>query len=62
MMMEVGKKVAVIGTDGIGKSTLIKTLVGKLAPDSGSIKWSENAKIGYSRGSCRRFRYRPDRI
>jgi ATPase components of ABC transporters with duplicated ATPase domains len=47
MMMEVGEKVAVIGTNGIGKSTLIKTLVGELTPDSGSIKWSENAKIGY---------------
>ena len=47
MMMEVGEKVAVIGTNGIGKTTLIKTLVGELTPDSGSIKWSENAKIGY---------------
>ncbi len=47
MMMEVGEKVAVIGTNGVGKSTFIKTLVGELAPDAGSIKWSENAKIGY---------------
>ena len=47
MMMEVGEKVAVIGTNGVGKSTLIKTLVGELEPDAGAIKWSENAKIGY---------------
>ena len=47
MMMEVGEKVAVIGTNGVGKSTLIKTLVGELEPDAGTIKWSENAKIGY---------------
>ena len=47
MMMEVGEKIAVIGTNGVGKSTLIKTLVGELSPDSGSLKWSENAKIGY---------------
>lgn len=47
LMMEVGEKVAVIGTNGVGKSTLIKTLVGELTPDSGTIKWSENAKIGY---------------
>jgi ABC-type molybdenum transport system ATPase subunit/photorepair protein PhrA len=34
MMLEVGEKVAILGTNGIGKSTLIKTLVGELAPDS----------------------------
>ena len=47
MMLEVGEKVAILGTNGIGKSTLIKTLVGALAPDTGTIKWSENAQIGY---------------
>ena len=47
MMLEVGEKVAILGTNGIGKSTLIKTLMGELAPDSGTIKWSENAQIGY---------------
>ncbi|WP_409420150.1 ABC-F family ATPase [Pseudaeromonas sp. ZJS20] len=47
MMMEVGEKIAVIGTNGVGKTTFIKTLVGELTPDAGSIKWSENAQIGY---------------
>ena len=47
MMLEVGEKVAILGTNGIGKSTLIKTLVCALAPDTGTIKWSENAQIGY---------------
>ncbi|EKP0260280.1 ABC-F family ATPase [Aeromonas sobria] len=47
MMLEVGEKVAILGTNGIGKSTLIKTLVGDLTPDTGLIKWSENAQIGY---------------
>lgn len=47
LMVEVGEKVAVLGTNGIGKSTLLKTLVGDLQPDSGTVKWSENAKIGY---------------
>ncbi|MCV5398029.1 ATP-binding cassette domain-containing protein, partial [Escherichia coli] len=36
MMLEVGEKVAILGTNGIGKSTLIKTLVGDLAPDTGT--------------------------
>ncbi|WP_430981210.1 ABC-F family ATPase [Serratia rubidaea] len=47
LMLEVGEKVAVLGTNGIGKTTLLKTLVGDQQPDSGSVKWSENAKIGY---------------
>ncbi|MCG8708155.1 ABC-F family ATPase [Brenneria sp. 4F2] len=47
LMVEVGDKVAVLGTNGIGKSTLLKTLVGELQPESGTVKWSENAKIGY---------------
>ncbi|WMC12335.1 ABC-F family ATPase [Oceanimonas pelagia] len=47
LMVEVGERIAILGTNGIGKSTLVKTLVGELAPDSGTIKWSENARIGY---------------
>ncbi len=47
MMVEVGERIAILGTNGIGKSTLVKTLVGELTPDSGTIKWSENASIGY---------------
>jgi len=47
LMVEVGEKVAVLGPNGIGKSTLLKTLVGDAQPDSGTVKWSENARIGY---------------
>ncbi|MCI4186938.1 ABC-F family ATPase [Dickeya dianthicola] len=47
MLVEVGEKVAILGNNGIGKSTLLKTLVGELAPESGTAKWSENARIGY---------------
>jgi len=47
LTVEVGERVAVIGPNGIGKSTLLKTLVGDLAPDAGEVKWSENAAIGY---------------
>ncbi len=28
-------------------TTMLKTLVGELQPDNGSVKWSENAQIGY---------------
>ncbi|OAI11760.1 ABC-F family ATPase [Methylomonas koyamae] len=47
MMIAVGERVAVIGPNGIGKSTLLKTLVGDLTPDSGEVKWAENADVGY---------------
>ncbi|MCW9014804.1 MAG: ABC-F family ATPase [Gammaproteobacteria bacterium] len=47
MMVEVGERVAIIGPNGIGKTTLLRCLVGDLKPDAGSVKWSENAQLGY---------------
>lgn len=47
LMVEVGERIAVIGPNGIGKSTLLKCLVGDLKPTAGNIKWSENVQIGY---------------
>jgi ATPase subunit of ABC transporter with duplicated ATPase domains len=47
LLLEVGEKIAILGANGVGKSTLLKTLVGELEPTSGSVKWSENAQIGY---------------
>ena len=47
LMIPVGERVAVIGPNGIGKSTLLRTLVGELTPDAGTVKWSENSEVGY---------------
>jgi ATPase subunit of ABC transporter with duplicated ATPase domains len=47
LMVAVGEKIAIIGPNGIGKSTLLRTLVGDLKPDTGKVKWSENAEVGY---------------
>jgi len=43
LMVAVGERIAVIGANGIGKSTLLKTLVGELTPAAGTVKWSENS-------------------
>ncbi|MEW5972758.1 MAG: ABC-F family ATPase [Pseudomonadota bacterium] len=47
LMVEVGERIAIIGPNGIGKTTLLRTLVGELAPDRGTVKWSENVNLGY---------------
>ncbi len=47
LMIEVGERVAVIGPNGIGKTTFLKTLVNELPIKSGEVKWSENVTIGY---------------
>ena len=47
LLVDVGERIAVIGQNGIGKSTFMNTLAGTMAPKSGEVKWSENANIGY---------------
>lgn len=46
-IFEVGERVAIIGENGVGKTTLLNTLAGVLEPRAGEFKWSENANIGY---------------
>ncbi|MDN5881205.1 MAG: ABC-F family ATPase [Nitrosospira sp.] len=45
--VEAGEKIAIIGPNGIGKTTLLRCLAGDLAPDAGEIKWAEKARPGY---------------
>ena len=45
--IEAGDRVAIIGSNGIGKTTLIRCLAGELHPTSGKINWVENAEPGY---------------
>ncbi len=42
-----GEKIAIIGKNGIGKSTLLKILSGNLDSDVGTLEWGVHAKVGY---------------
>ncbi|MFF2446536.1 ABC-F family ATP-binding cassette domain-containing protein [Neobacillus sp. NPDC058068] len=42
-----GEKLVITGFNGIGKSTLLKTLVHRLTAVAGSFRFSESVKIGY---------------
>lgn len=46
-LVEVGERIAIIGENGVGKSTLLHSFAGRLGLKEGDFKWSENANIGY---------------
>src|SRR6204780_1697108 len=45
--VEGGERIAIIGPNGVGKTTLLRCLAGELRPTSGRIVWVENAQPGY---------------
>ncbi|MEW6066325.1 MAG: ABC-F family ATP-binding cassette domain-containing protein [Bacillota bacterium] len=47
VMLERNQKVAIRGVNGLGKSTLLKTLLGIIKPVSGEVKLGENIHAGY---------------
>jgi len=42
-----GEKIAIVGRNGVGKTTLCRMLVGELVPDAGKIVWGHQASVGY---------------
>ena len=42
-----GERIALLGDNGTGKSTLLKLILGEEAPDSGKIRMGPTVKIGY---------------
>lgn len=47
LMLERGQKIVLVGANGIGKSTLLKSLIGLVKPVSGDIKIGEYQELGY---------------
>jgi len=46
LTIEAGSRVAILGQNGIGKTTLARTLLQEIDADNGEVKWSENARTG----------------
>jgi len=42
-----GDRVAIVGPNGVGKTTLVKILLGDLAPDTGELKLGTNLEVAY---------------
>ena len=47
VILEAGARLAVIGENGAGKTTFLRCLMDELTPNSGRVKWAENATLGY---------------
>ena len=47
LILEAGAKLAIIGENGVGKTTLLRCLIDELPANEGVVKWSENARFGY---------------
>jgi ATPase subunit of ABC transporter with duplicated ATPase domains len=47
IILEAGARLAVIGENGVGKSTFLRCLVNEIQANQGEVKWAENALIGY---------------
>lgn len=42
-----GDRIGLIGNNGVGKTTLLRLLLGQLEPDTGTIKHGTNLEVGY---------------
>ena len=47
LILEAGARLAIIGENGAGKTTLLRCLMNELHANKGTIKWAENATLGY---------------
>jgi ABC-type Mn2+/Zn2+ transport system ATPase subunit len=47
LVLRRNEKLAVIGANGLGKSTLVRILAGRLGADAGQVRWGHEVRVGY---------------
>ena len=47
VQIEKGQRICLLGRNGVGKTTLMRTLAGELKPDSGSVQVGQGVKVAY---------------
>jgi ATP-binding cassette subfamily F protein uup len=46
-LLEPGDRIGIIGPNGVGKSTFLNILAGKLVPDTGLVEWGKTVHLSY---------------
>ncbi|RFB13435.1 ABC transporter ATP-binding protein [Bacillus sp. HNG] len=57
LRMERGQKIALVGANGIGKTTLLRSILGMNKPLSGTVELGENQEIGYFEQEIKQANY-----
>lgn len=57
LKMERGQKIALVGANGLGKTTLLKSLLGEIQPISGSVTLGDYQHIGYFQQEMKKDNY-----
>jgi ATP-binding cassette subfamily F protein 3 len=52
LRLERGERLAIVGPNGSGKTSLLLTLLGQLPPSSGRVVWGHNVDIAYLQQEC----------
>jgi ATPase subunit of ABC transporter with duplicated ATPase domains len=47
MILEAGARLAVIGENGVGKTTYLRCLMNEITANAGKVQWAENATVAY---------------
>ena len=58
LKMERGQKIALVGANGLGKTTLLRSLLGEIQPISGSVKKGDYQYIGYFEQEIKEANYK----